>query len=155
MGVMACPGLARSTANKKRQKSATRTVRRQSNFKKIVPKKKCKTCGSDDIPGHTCKQELPVVKRRPVGLRTYYNLSGKKVHDQQTQTPDEFYPKIVQIRAENEAFMISHSVSPRAKNLENSQPLRDSNKTDSFKDSASKLDLPRTSNYSDTKLTSK
>lgn len=39
-------------------------------------------------------------KKQLIGVRTYYNLSGKKVHDQSTQTPTSFYPKIAKIRAE-------------------------------------------------------
>ena len=129
---------------KKRQKSAQRPARRVSttaNAKKAV-KKKCRHCGNDEVPGHQCKtEEAPPPKRRMVGIRTYYNLSGKKVHDQQTQTPVEFYPKIIQIRAENEALMNkSRSVSPSSQLRNNrvseaslqasakQDPLRESNK---------------------------
>ena len=63
---------------------------------KFFPRKKCGKCGENELPGHTCKIEAPPppVRRKPIGLRTYYNISGKRVHDQATQTPPALYPKL-------------------------------------------------------------
>lgn len=63
-----------------------------SRDKKI--QKKCPRCNQDDIQGHYCKVfEAPQPRKKIVGLRTYYNLVGKMVHDQATQTPPSFYEK--------------------------------------------------------------
>ena len=86
---------------KKKPKLPSKIVRKTI---KKPPRRKCSKCGEDDLPGHECKKEDPVpIRKKPVGLRTYYNIAGKKVHDQQTQTPVEMYPKILQIRADLEA----------------------------------------------------
>ena len=65
-------------------------------------RKKCNKCGQDELPGHTCPEAPPPPKRKPVGIRTYYNIAGKRVHDQATQTPLSFYPKMAKIRAETQ-----------------------------------------------------
>lgn len=69
----------------------------QAARQKLLPKKKCGKCGEDDGPGHVCKLPEPAPpppKKKVVGLRTYYNLAGKRVHDQATQTPPGLYPKL-------------------------------------------------------------
>ncbi|OMJ82159.1 hypothetical protein SteCoe_17237 [Stentor coeruleus] len=65
------------------------------NHRLRFPLKKCERCGEDDGGNHVCKNLLSYsqIKRTVVGLRTYYNLAGKKVHDQATQTPPSFYEK--------------------------------------------------------------
>lgn len=61
---------------------------------KVAIKKKCQKCGEDEGPGHACKIEAPPPpKKKVIGIRTYYNLAGKRVHDQATQTPPGLYPK--------------------------------------------------------------
>lgn len=63
---------------------------------KTLPKKKCPKCGEEETMGHICKNAEPPQppKRKIIGLRTYYNLAGKRVHDQATQTPPALYPKL-------------------------------------------------------------
>ena len=63
---------------------------------KIQPKKKCAKCGEEEVLGHVCKvfEAPPPPKKKVIGLRTYYNLAGKRVHDQATQTPPALYPKL-------------------------------------------------------------
>jgi hypothetical protein len=59
---------------------------------KEIPR--CVKCGEPDLPGHQCARSLPkpVVRTssrlytKQVGLNTYFNAAGKKVHDQATQT---------------------------------------------------------------------
>ena len=63
---------------------------------KIQPqKRKCGKCGEDEVLGHVCKivEAPPPPKKKIIGVRTYYNLAGKRVHDQATQTPVSLYPK--------------------------------------------------------------
>ena len=56
--------------------------------------KKCGKCGEEDLHGHFCKIfEVTAQRRKIVGIRTYYNITGKRVHDQETQTPPSFYEK--------------------------------------------------------------
>lgn len=57
--------------------------------------KKCEKCGDNEVSGHFCKilNNSCTLRRKIVGLRTYYNICGKKVHDQETQTPPSFYEK--------------------------------------------------------------
>ena len=59
---------------------------------KEVPR--CVKCGEAELPGHQCPRAVvkPVVRTssrlytKQVGLNTYFNAAGKKVHDQATQT---------------------------------------------------------------------
>ena len=62
----------------------------------LPPKKKCSKCGDDELPGHVCKtvEAPPPPKKKIIGVKTYYNLAGKRVHDQATQTPISLYPKV-------------------------------------------------------------
>lgn len=57
--------------------------------------KKCERCGENEVNGHVCKSVNLSFNtlRKVIGLRTYYNICGKKVHDQATQTPPSFYEK--------------------------------------------------------------
>ena len=65
----------------------------------LIPKaKKCSECGLELSMGHVCPRRMapspsseslkPIAL---VGLKTYYTLQGKKVHDQTTQTKVSFY----------------------------------------------------------------
>ena len=56
--------------------------------------KKCEKCGEDEGVRHFCKANCPGPIKKVIGIRTYYNLAGKKVHDQATQTPPSFYEKV-------------------------------------------------------------
>ena len=87
---------------KKPKNPLPKVVKKPQVVVKKPLKKKCTRCGEEEGPTHQCKVEEPV-KRKVVGVETYYNLHGKRVHDQQTQTPVEFYPKILQIRADHQA----------------------------------------------------
>ena len=86
---------------KKKEKGTKKKTLPSRNFQvirqKLLPKKKCGKCGEDEGVGHVCKPPEPAPpppKKKVVGLRTYYNLAGKRVHDQATQTPPGFYPKL-------------------------------------------------------------
>ena len=53
--------------------------------------KKCKKCNQIEEVGHICKVKRAFsVKQKVIGLRTYYNIAGKRIHDQATQTPHSF-----------------------------------------------------------------
>ena len=89
-----------SNLQKKKEKINKKKPLPGKNFNmirsKLLPKKKCPKCGDEEAPGHVCKVQEPAPpppKKKVIGLRTYYNLSGKRVHDQATQTPANFYPK--------------------------------------------------------------
>jgi hypothetical protein len=81
-------GLKRETFCKKRLDRSMCLPRHKSV-------KKCEKCGGEETTGHNCKfNNFSCSSRRKiVGLRTYYNICGKKVHDQATQTPPSFYEK--------------------------------------------------------------
>lgn len=88
-------------------KTSSRTIIKPANtISRPMPRpkaKKCPDCGKDLLMNHRCvakpapaeKQVKPAsafVQKRPViGVKTYYNLVGKRVHDQMTQTPASFY----------------------------------------------------------------
>ena len=91
-------------------KTSSRTIIKPANaVSKAVPRpkaKKCPDCGKDLLMNHRClakpagadkprellKPSSAIVQKRPViGVKTYYNLLGKRVHDQMTQTPASFY----------------------------------------------------------------
>lgn len=76
---------------------------------------KCELCGEEAGKDHRCSKGSKNNKNRFVGLRTYYNISGKKVHDQQTQTPVEFYPKILKFREELEALFFNTKINKMKK----------------------------------------
>ena len=65
----------------------------------LIPKaRKCSECGLDLNMGHVCPQRIvpsPTAESNklivPVGVKTYYTVQGKKVHDQLTQTKVSFY----------------------------------------------------------------
>lgn len=99
-----------ASGKKPLSKTSSRTIIKPVSQKVTVSKskvKKCPECGKDMFPHHKCPPKpAPVEKpkdsakpptatvsqRRPtVGVRTYYNLLGKRVHDQATQTPASFY----------------------------------------------------------------
>ena len=76
-----------------RQNPAPHAVKPFKEDVKELPK--CGKCGETELPGHQCSR--PVVQRpsvrtnsrlytKQVGVRTYFNAAGKKVHDQATQT---------------------------------------------------------------------
>lgn len=63
---------------------------------------KCGKCGETELPGHQCVRQVqkPTIRTssrvysKQVGVRTYFNAAGKKVHDQATQTLNSsFGPK--------------------------------------------------------------
>ena len=87
---------------KKKEKISKKKPLPSRNFNMIRPKllqkKKCQKCGEEEGPSHVCKPVEPAPpppKKKPIGLRTYYNLAGKRVHDQATQTPPGFYQKLL------------------------------------------------------------
>lgn len=67
--------------------------------------RKCPECGEAMTLRHTCNPSQPAppplhmppaalnlsYTRKSIGVRTYYNRFGKRVHDQSTQTPAAFY----------------------------------------------------------------
>ena len=56
--------------------------------------RKCSRCNEDEVQGHVCRgMDAPSPRRKAVGIKTYYNIAGKRVHDQATQTPPSFYEK--------------------------------------------------------------
>jgi hypothetical protein len=64
--------------------------------------KKCPECREILMKNHVCSLPQPPppvlppsssIKRKIIGVKTYYNRFGKKVHDQITQTPASFYSK--------------------------------------------------------------
>lgn len=65
----------------------------------LLPKaRKCSECGLDMNMGHVCPQRIvpsPTAESSKqvvaVGVKTYYTVQGKKVHDQVTQTKVSFY----------------------------------------------------------------
>jgi DNA-directed RNA polymerase subunit M/transcription elongation factor TFIIS len=90
-----------SNVAKKKEKILKKKPLPGRNFQmirpKLLPKKKCPKCGEEEVQNHICKSAEPAPpppKKKIVGLRTYYNLAGKRVHDQATQTPPNLYPKL-------------------------------------------------------------
>ena len=90
---------------KKKEKISKKKPLPARNFNMIRPKllqkKKCPKCGEEEGPSHICKPAEPAPpppKKKVIGLRTYYNLAGKRVHDQATQTPPGFYQKLLNRR---------------------------------------------------------
>jgi ribosomal protein L32 len=87
-------------SKKKQEKPKKKPVQIKNVYlpkQKPAQKKKCPKCGEEEVAGHVCKvveAAPPPPKRKIVGLRTYYNLAGKRVHDQATQTPPGLYPKL-------------------------------------------------------------
>jgi ribosomal protein L32 len=90
-----------------RQKSLPRgdSLRRKSQRTTATAIKKCTECGETLTKNHTCSSPAPpplpppqLPPRRPIGVRTYYNKFGKKVHDQESQTPSSFYTKSAHYR---------------------------------------------------------
>ena len=94
------PSATRRTKAEKKTRPRTISIRnlpipRPRSFKedsKELPK--CQKCGEPDLPGHQCARTVPkqVIRtssrlyNKQVGLNTYFNAAGKKVHDQATQT---------------------------------------------------------------------
>lgn len=74
-----------------------RVVKRRQHSSQ--PVRRANTSSAPKAPAPKAEEVAPH-RHRPPGVRTYYNLSGRRVHDQQSQTPVEFYPKILRIRAE-------------------------------------------------------
>ena len=78
-----------------RSRSFKEDAKNEKEVKDTSPKK-CSSCGLPQEPGHVCSKPkalrpLPSTFSRlytkRVGLNTYISPSGKKVHDQATQTP--------------------------------------------------------------------
>lgn len=99
---------AAKTQSSKRQRPTTINVRQSplthsKPFKEDVKElPKCGKCGETELPGHQCARQVqkPAIRTtsrlysKQVGLRTYFNAVGKKVHDQATQTLNSsFGPK--------------------------------------------------------------
>jgi len=87
-----------------KQKSLPRANSKKRASIKLQPQppqsaKKCPECGESASKGHLCNPPqpppapAPLPPRKPIGVKTYYNKFGKKVHDQITQTPASFYAK--------------------------------------------------------------
>lgn len=99
-----------SAPQKKKEKNSKKKIKEVKSFTRRIPKQKCKKCGDEMLAGHICKVQdaPPPPKKAPIGLRTYYNLSGKRVHDQATQTPLSLYPKAAKANEDGQ----NRSVSP-------------------------------------------
>ncbi|CAG9316427.1 unnamed protein product [Blepharisma stoltei] len=106
--------LSYSAPTKKKEKNKKK-INQPKTFTRRIPKQKCKKCGEEMQPGHQCKVQdaPPPPKKAPIGLRTYYNLAGKRVHDQATQTPLSLYPKAAKGITDEEP---NRSTSPHALN---------------------------------------
>lgn len=111
---------------------------------KPVPKKKCGKCGEDELPGHVCKvvEAPPPPKKKVIGLRTYYNLAGKRVHDQATQTPPALYPKIFSRRH-------GSAIAPQTPDSSNEFSSNLSSNEEGFLSDSQNLKLPNFRNKKD------
>ena len=83
------------TAEPKKDSLCKKRYERSLHLPRSRVLKKCEKCGESEVTGHACKNlnNSYSLRRKIVGLRTYYNICGKKVHDQSTQTPPSFYEK--------------------------------------------------------------
>lgn len=112
--------------------------KKRANMKPAAPlpvtAKKCLECGEIVSKLHTCNPPQPAppaappppLPRKPIGVRTYYNKFGKKVHDQITQTPNSFYAKHVLRTRRPESFSRGPPVEEDSQNADSRNSVEQS-----------------------------